>query len=925
MKKYRLCVLTAWLLLGLPAAAQYNQNHKAVNEKFTPTQKGTPGYYDHNARLLFKQGKWAEGKKLLDEGMEKYGYLSALNELMGNYWMHCKQYDRARYYYIRSLRDNDDNLQAKEQMMKLEELTKHYSTAIVYCNELLEASPYNYRLWRKKIELYRLQGDHVEATRLLQRLNAIYPGKAEVKKEMLWDYEQKYRQYRAKKNLVGQEEMLKKLVELDPKNEEFQMALCNLLLQTGRTEQAMDVAGYAATMVRNPYPFVEKKASILGGMTRYSEALSYLRSVKRSMPGVGAHLGRITNNLEQEAAQAAVANDPYTAYARLYERTHSNEALTYLLNTSMSRGYLDDALTYIREARRRKGDSEKLMLSEYTVQRRMGNTKAATSMLERIHNKYPHNQDVNEELCSIRLDEIRRMMDLEQYDEALIALSKIRNFKVDSEMSEAIEQRIFTCYAKTGQREKAIQQLARLGKSEEMSAQLYEEIQLPYIKQLLQQGRLYQAETELQKLIDKGYPSSDVVVMGINVAMQLKKNDKARSLVDMGKNRYPEEPLFILKEAQLKASEGDYETAMPMLRQMLETYVADTAVVNAYADCSETLAMKQLKDKNYDEALRLIDEAMQYAPNNQSLILSKAMVYEGQKDWAKAMEIYKLYRPSIAELPDYYRHLETLKRHAMLNEVTIDYQSARPSSDDHISSMALVSYTRIGKKNNYTFGFGYAARDGSVQSANPDELGGTGVQLSGEWQHAWNNRLTTNLIAGWANKFFPRLRAELKGSYEMPKDWIAKAGLSYRLIGNDASTSLIGLGLGATKELERFSLGTDLHLLAMSGGDTNYFGGNFFVNGSVIAKCYPIEDSRTHLYATGSVGNAPEISLIDNLMPVKFNQLNTMLGLGGIYTVNSMIELGLSGQWYLMSVKKETESNNNKNYLYLNAHVTIHF
>lgn len=39
MKKYRLYVLTVWLLLGLPAAAQYNQNHKAVNEKFTPTRK----------------------------------------------------------------------------------------------------------------------------------------------------------------------------------------------------------------------------------------------------------------------------------------------------------------------------------------------------------------------------------------------------------------------------------------------------------------------------------------------------------------------------------------------------------------------------------------------------------------------------------------------------------------------------------------------------------------------------------------------------------------------------------------------------------------------------------------------------------------------------------------------------------------------
>ncbi len=925
MKKYRICVLTACMLLGLPAAAQYNQDHKAVNEKFTPTQKGTPGYYEQNVRRLFKQGKWTEGKKLLDEGLEKYSWLSALNELMGNYWMRAKQYDKARFYYIRSFRDDDKNLQSKEQLMKLEELTKHYSTAIVYCNELLEAAPYNYRLWMKKIELYRLQGDQVEASRLLQRLLAIYPEKAEVKKELLGDYEQKYRQYRRKLNLVGQEKMLRKLVELNPTNEEFQMALCNLLLQTGRTEQAMDVAGHAATIVKNPYPFVEKKASILGEMTRYSEALSYLRDAKKSIPGVGGRLGKITNNLELEAAQAAVANDPYTAYARLYEKTHSAEALTYLLNTSMSRGYLDDALTYIREARRSKGDSERLMLSEYTVQRRLGNTKAATAMLERIHEKYPNNQDVNEELCSIRLDEIRRMMDFEQYDEALIALDKIRDYKVDSEMSEAIEQRIFTCYAKTGKREKAIEQLARLGKSEEMSAQLYEEIQLPYIKQLIQQGRLYQAETELQQLIDKGHPSSDALVMGINVAMQLKKNDKAYSLVNMGKARYPEEPLFKLKEAQLKASEDDYETAMTMLKQMLETYIGDTAVVNGYADCCESLAMKLLKYKEYDKAMNLIDEAMKYTPNSQSLILAKAMVYEGQKDWPNALETYRLYHPGVAELSEYNRHLETLKRHAKRNEITIDYQSARPSSEDHISSMALVSYTRFGKKNNYTFGVGYAARDGSADATNSDELGGAGIQLTGDWQHAWNSRLTTNVIAGWSNKFFPRLRAEVKGSYEMPKDWTAKAGLSYRLIGNDATVSLIGLGLGATKELEQFSLGADLHLMAMSGDDTNYFGGNFFINGSVIAKCYPIEGSRTHIYATGSVGNAPDVSLIDNLMPVKFNQLNTMLGLGGLYTVNSMIDLGLSGQWYLMSVKKESESNNNKNYLYLNAHVTIHF
>ena len=75
------------------------------------------------------------------------------------------------------------------------------------------------------------------------------------------------------------------------------------------------------------------------------------------------------------------------------------------------------------------------------------------------------------------------------------------------------------------------------------------------------------------------------------------------------------------------------------------------------------------------------------------------------------------------------------------------------------------------------------------------------------------------------------------------------------------------------------------------------------------------------------MGNAPEVSLIDNSMPIRFSQLNTMLGFGGVYSLNATLDFGLSGQWYTMSVKSDdaTGVNNNKNYLYLNANVTIHF
>ena len=277
MKKVKIHRLyTALLLAALiapPMVAQERQNSRR-NDNYTPTKKGTPGYYDQKVRQMFKQGDWEGGKTLLDEGLAKYQTVSGLNELMGSYWLHHKDYDKARYFLIRSLRDDNKNPQSLQMLMKIEEETKHYSSAIVYCNELLEQAPYEYTLWRKKIELFRLQGNEVEAARMLKRLGEIYPDRMEVKKEIAWDYEEKYRKYRKDGDIAGQEEMLRNLVKLSPKDAEFQMALCNLLLNSGRTGEAIDVAGYAATIVSQPYPFVEKKASILGDLSRYDEALS---------------------------------------------------------------------------------------------------------------------------------------------------------------------------------------------------------------------------------------------------------------------------------------------------------------------------------------------------------------------------------------------------------------------------------------------------------------------------------------------------------------------------------------------------------------------------------------------------------------------------------------------------------------------------
>lgn len=67
-----------------------------------------------------------------------------------------------------------------------------------------------------------------------------------------------------------------------------------------------------------------------------------------------------------------------------------------------------------------------------------------------------------------------------------------------------------------------------------MTAELYEEIMMPYIKQLISNGMMHKAQEEIQKVLDKGHPSADILSMAISTELVLKNNDKARELVEKG-------------------------------------------------------------------------------------------------------------------------------------------------------------------------------------------------------------------------------------------------------------------------------------------------------------------------------------------------------------------------------------------------------
>lgn len=267
--------LIMWIVLFVFVASAYAYNN------FFSSDVHTPDYYASNARMLFKSGKWEEGKHFVDEGLKYYPETNDLNELNGRYYYHKEDYDNARYFLIVCVRDNPENVTAKQLLVAVEEKTENYSSAICYVNELLEINPYWQGLWRKKIGLFRLQGNDVEADRLLKRLHQIYPNDSTVQREYAASLEEKYIRDRKKGDRTASIESLYDLIEVSPYNESYYLALSNMLLQQGNTEEALQVTGRGASAIPGSSALVVKRAGILAGEGRYQEAMAYVKARMR--------------------------------------------------------------------------------------------------------------------------------------------------------------------------------------------------------------------------------------------------------------------------------------------------------------------------------------------------------------------------------------------------------------------------------------------------------------------------------------------------------------------------------------------------------------------------------------------------------------------------------------------------------------------
>lgn len=926
----------------------------------------TPDYYEHTVRKAFKRGDWNGGKRLLDEGLEHYPEVSGLNELAGSYYLHHQAYDDARYHLVKAVRDNDGNVQAKQMLVDVEEKTKNYSSAICYVNELLQVNPYWKGLWRRKIALFRKQGNNVEADRLLKRICQIYPNDATLKRDLAGRLEEQYLHQRKSGNKNATIASLRELVNQNPHNEEYYLALSNLLLQQGNRTEAMDIADRGVHNMPGSSALIIKKAGILAEENRYGEAMAY---VKQCMKQNGSgRLRTFYNSLQLDAARAEANQDPYVLYGKVFEKSKSEESLNYLLSTAMSRGYYEDALYYIGQARKRRGDTPDLLYKAYVINKRMGNERTANGLLTRLYERTPHNEEVADALASLRLEQSRRLMDDGAYAEALQMLKFVTEHSADRDTRESAFSRIYTCNMELRRYDAAEEALIAMhtnfpsrsdyvGKRADLLVHrgrlvealrflkdeadkaddeflryqyisTYEEIAAPYIKNLVANGAIKKAFEESENLL-KLYPASERGLQyAINSAAKLGYWSEFSRLVMVGRQNYPDDRFYLVKQATILHREGKYADALDMLRSSLDDYAGDTLLVKAFSASSIDWANLLIKHHQPDSAIALVDTAMVFDRENRSLLYTKGLAFEAKHMYDSAYVYQKYYLPGFGEYASFYRHLGSLQAHSHRNALNFEYLQGRFGEVDQITAVATAEYTRkLNDRNDMAVRMNYAGREGAVANADPSEQtsGGTGIQLQGEWTHRFGEKWQATAAAAWANKYFPQwyLSAQVQRNYK--NDWEAEVHANYRRIHSyqkawrmewdtynedlrqyglwsfdhwdHSYSSLVDLGVGASKTLGDFWINSKLDVYLLKS--------KFYFNLSAQAKYYPLNDGKTCFHVLGSIGSAPEVTMIDFAMPGTFNHLNTMVGFGGQYRLLKNVSVGVLGTWYTYYVQTQ--------------------
>lgn len=894
----RLLLVALFSVAGIITAGSKNEVETQHNSR----------YYAQRAQNFEDAGTWEAAKREIDEGLEHYPNDPDLRYLNGRYYYYAQgDLNQARYNLIKAIQENDQHYQAKRVLVDVEDDSKHYSSSICYINELLEFEPYDRDLWRRKIALYNKIGHRTEADQALERLARIYPNDSIIRRELVNRTRENWNQRLQRSTLNDAATELESWLDIDPGNLDYYVELINIYYRLGQTERAIGTANRALVHHPNNQQIVQKAASLMAELGNYTRALAFLREHHSTGP--------FYNNMLREAALDARMRDPYESNGRLYAATKDNDALNYLINTSIVRGYYPDAIEYLNEAYQRYGQKPELLMKQYGLEKRFGNEEACLALLEKLFVLTPNNPDVIDDYVDMMLALTNNDIETGQWSEAKQHIDKALSLiSPDTVRWPAMISRKIMILGHLNQLDEAKDlftgSVEKMPQYRDRFAYAYEEFAASRLKGLIENEEYERALEEAQDLLAMVGDSEAALRACINMSQVLQRKDLFYKYADLGYENYPNSPYFIIKEAVALQERGKDQEALDLLRpdRYNDQYI-NPQLTNAFSGVSAEVAGLLLKERMPDLALARLDTALRFDATNRELLYMKGLAYEQLKDFGKAWEYqYKYYNPSNAEQQEWQQHMRYLKYRSFKNHIDANYSAAyfdsrsdELASVGHLYSLASVAYTRLEKNDTYMGQISYKGTDGTQDVE--FNTGGVGLEFLAKWDHTFNKHWSGFLSGSYGTKYFNKLGFNVGASYDFLNGWVPSLKIGYRytdplyvLKGKNPEIEydkrryhLFMVTPSVIKSWDRINVQGSVDLFALSRG--------IYYNVGLKGKIFINDDNISSVGLLAGFGSFPELNFFDQSAIASITHTNAMVGVEGMYLLTNNFAISLNGNW----------------------------
>ncbi|GGB64754.1 hypothetical protein GCM10007424_00820 [Flavobacterium suaedae] len=900
-------------------------------------------YFQMAKREGKQKGNFAAAAEYCEKALELAPLDMDIKEYLGKCYLELGRLEEARITLLDVLQRSPRRTDARHYLINIETQTERYASAICYVNELLEITPYSKTLWMRKINLYNLDDNKVEANRETKRLYQIFPQDEEIRQM----YHNVLMEDALKKSkagdLTGAAKQYQAALKVSKYNSDLYLGLINLYIKLGNTNEALNTADMGLYYLPDNREILDKKIGILEQQHRYQEAIAIVQEQLKKWNSPSYN--KLLTYLTAEAARHYKNSDPYVLYGQVYYRDSGNsEAHDYLLTTALSRGYYHDAQRILTEDLKSNPNSKDLLVKQLFVYENLKDEKGTRQTLERLYELYPEDTDIRAKYNAMRFEDAKLMFANGNHKEALPIFIRLSE---NPDYGKPSKNYIFSIYVakanyvqamelinemireNPGEQRYIIRKIDLLMAMEEYPeayelARTYKEqypdnleykymfrdLSVEYIKYLNEHEGYETVKDVADALVEEDPDSMLAYNYAIGARISMSQYEEAMEMIQRALDRFPDDKQMRLKEAGVYSQMGEHEKSIEALRALWQDYPYNHDIKGSLVE-EMLLHAKQLQEDDEPfQAKAVYHEILLIKPNDKTAALKLSSIYIDRQEYPEAMKVVD----DSLELNQNDNDL--LYKKGIIYELMKDYKRARKYQgmynppahkyDEHIEHLEYLDSQLL--KNQINVSYLKATSDSilittSVASIEYMRINrrdtyvarlnyaarstGVGVQGEVDWYHTFKNKSYLLANAGVANRFFPDFKIGASLFKPFKKVWQAELGARFTRLSNETNfyTGIIGL----ERTYDRLWLNARVMLMADSEDIYN----------SILAQGrFYLDNDRDYLTVMGSVGTAPQDQKLDFQINTFTSYVNTMVGAGYFHFFSHRTSFGVMGNWY---------------------------